>query len=86
MKITIDTKEDSHDEIRKLIKMLQHLVGENAVSNAPNIFGETSSAPSATTDAFANLFDNVQDNTPASDAGTMVQEKKEETPKIIFYD
>ena len=86
MKITIDTKEDSHDEIRKLIKMLQHLVGENAVSNAPNIFGETSSAPSAATDAFANLFDSVQDNAPQSDTNLVVQEEKKETPKITFYD
>jgi len=39
MKITIDTKEDSHDEIKRIITMLKHLVGENAVSNAPkNIF------------------------------------------------
>ncbi len=35
MKITIDTKEDSHDEIQKVIRLLQHLVeaGENAPSS-----------------------------------------------------
>jgi hypothetical protein len=37
MKLTIDTKEDSHDDIRKVIKMLQHLVGENSYSNSNNI-------------------------------------------------
>jgi hypothetical protein len=33
MKISIDTKEDSHEDIRKVIKMLQHLVNEEAYSN-----------------------------------------------------
>ena len=33
MKISIDTKEDSHQDIRRVIKMLQHLVGDNPVSN-----------------------------------------------------
>ncbi|NOZ80353.1 MAG: hypothetical protein GXP63_01660 [DPANN group archaeon] len=27
MKISIDTKEDSHEDMRKLISMLQHIVG-----------------------------------------------------------
>ncbi len=48
MKITVDTKEDSRDDIRKVIKMLQHLVGENAYSNyepsasSRNIFDDPS--------------------------------------------
>ena len=42
MKISIDTKEDSHGEIRKVIKMLQHLVGENSYSNQRNIFSDDS--------------------------------------------
>ena len=29
MKISIDTKEDSHEEIKKVIKMLQNLVGDH---------------------------------------------------------
>ena len=29
MKVSIDTKEDSHEEIKKVIKMLQNLVGES---------------------------------------------------------
>jgi len=37
MKIEIDTKHDSPEEIRKVIKMLQHLVGENVTINK-NIF------------------------------------------------
>ncbi|MBR9699125.1 hypothetical protein GOV09_01560 [Candidatus Woesearchaeota archaeon] len=51
MKITIDTKEDSHTEIAKLIKMLQHLINhheyteqgpsEEATQAFGNMFGET---------------------------------------------
>ena len=56
MKVTIDTKEDSHEEIKKIIRMLQNLVGgsQEIFTNEPqaaqesspmaNIFGETSNA------------------------------------------
>ena len=60
MKISIDTKEDSHDEIKKVIKMLQNLVGDSQeiFSNQPsatqeaaspfaNIFGDASASPSS---------------------------------------
>ncbi|MBI2101868.1 hypothetical protein HYT53_04635 [Candidatus Woesearchaeota archaeon] len=51
MKISIDTKEDSHEEIKKVIKMLQNLVGDSGeiFTNEPseaqaspiaNIFGD----------------------------------------------
>tara|TARA_Y100000294_G_C8520193_1_gene322575 strand:- start:813 stop:1139 length:327 start_codon:yes stop_codon:yes gene_type:complete len=41
MKITIDTKEDSHQEIRKIIRMLSSLVGEKEVmSNQSDIFSD----------------------------------------------
>ena len=43
MKITIDTKEDSHDELRKVIKMLSSLVGEEIMSNQSDIFSDSSS-------------------------------------------
>ena len=64
MKVSIDTKEDSHEEIKKVIKMLQNLVGdaevftnqpaseltEAAASPIANIFGDASqsSAPENT--------------------------------------
>ena len=60
MKVSIDTKEDSHEEIKKVIKMLQNLVGDSqeVFTNQPsseisasktenpftNIFGDTSNA------------------------------------------
>ena len=44
MKITIDTKEDSHAEIQKVIKMLSSLVGqEEVLSNNADIFSDDSS-------------------------------------------
>jgi hypothetical protein len=45
MKISIDTKEDSHDDIKKVIKMLEHLVGQSyspSYSNQGNIFDNPS--------------------------------------------
>ncbi|MBI2541562.1 hypothetical protein HYV80_02540 [Candidatus Woesearchaeota archaeon] len=50
MRVTIDTSHDSHDDIKKVIKMLQHLVGDSqevftnepAAAQSPiaNIFGD----------------------------------------------
>jgi|TARA_Y100000310_G_C20078499_1_gene532693 hypothetical protein len=69
MKIEIDTKHDSAEEIKKVIKMLQHLVGHSAYTNSPNIFEdstsfgtgsvspETSPAPETSQgNAFVNMF------------------------------
>ena len=46
MKITIDTQQDTHEDIRKVIKMLQHLVGSESYSNYEskprNIFDDPS--------------------------------------------
>ena len=55
MKITIDTKEDSHEEIKKLIRMLSHMVGENAARNfeapaARDVFADNSKSLSISED------------------------------------
>ncbi|MBI2657178.1 hypothetical protein HYX08_00615 [Candidatus Woesearchaeota archaeon] len=60
MKIEINTKEDSHEEIRKVIMMLQHIVGDSgevftnqpqeAASPIANIFGDMPS-PAAASEA-----------------------------------
>ena len=61
MKISIDTKEDSHEEIKKVIRMLQNLVGDSQeiFTNEPssaqessqiaNIFGDTSNLSTQST-------------------------------------
>jgi len=65
MKITIDTKEDSHDEIRRLITLLTSLMnnevdspGESGLSNDPKpIIGEG---------VFGMFSNNNEENAPAS--------------------
>ena len=44
MKITIDTKEDSHQEIQKVIKMLSSLVGQEVMSNQRDLFDDSTSS------------------------------------------
>ncbi len=58
MKITVDTSHDTHDDIKKVIRMLQNLVGDSGeiftnqpqsqetVSPIANIFGDAASTPS----------------------------------------
>lgn len=52
MRITVDTQHDSHDDIKKVIKMLQHLVGDNQeiFTNQPEIAQEAAASP------FQNIF------------------------------
>jgi hypothetical protein len=72
MKITIDTKEDSHDEIRRVIKMLSSLVGEQqpVFTNAPVMEAPAEQKPAD--DVLSSLFSNEE-------------EKKEEVPRIVEY-
>lgn len=61
MKIEINTKEDSHEEIRKVIRMLQHIVGDSGevFTNQPqeesspmsNIFGDAGGASQSSSPA-----------------------------------
>lgn len=97
MKITIDTSQDSHTDIKKAIKMLQSIVGEGPVySNSPsrNIFddpspglgasGEPEPAPSQDTgSAFASIFDNSS-GAPESEEKKQ-DEKDEDMPQLEFY-
>ncbi|MBW2974137.1 hypothetical protein KY366_00315 [Candidatus Woesearchaeota archaeon] len=97
MKIEIDTKHDSPEEIRKVIKMLQHLVGEQSYSNSPNIFDDSaslgidSSSPEpspAATNAFANMFgDASQDSKqePVEEEKEEPEEEKERIPRVVTY-
>ena len=72
MKITIDTKEDSHEEIEHALALLKSLVGKKVYSNSPNIFDDSSnvvgvgssdgsvpvetSAPASSGNIFGNMF------------------------------
>lgn len=75
MEIKIDTKHDSHEDIRKVIKMLQHLVGDsqeiftNQPSSQSNIQQDTGSA-------FNNIFGDASAQNQAAEEAA---EKTEET-------
>lgn len=83
IKITIDTKEDSHEEIKKIIRMLSSLVGEKEVfENKRNIF-ESKDAPQ---NVFGNIF-NQQENKeePKEDTEEIKEDEKTELPEIMEY-
>lgn len=75
MKITIDTKEDSHEEIKKVISLLTHLIGHTPATNSKNIFDD--SKPTESGENILGIFDNPQTT------------EKKETPKektsVEFY-
>ena len=87
MKIQIDTKEDSHEEIRKVIRMLSSLVGEQeVVSNQGNIFADNSrdnGSNNQTADIFGML--NSDANSGANES-TLSNEKKDEKDDDVSID
>ena len=94
MKITIDTKEDSHEEIRKVIRLLSHMVGDNAMANfeAPassDVFSDNTPAESeplaqasepAQAPSSGGVFGNMFDN-PAPVEKAADEPEKEEEPE-----
>jgi|SRR3989338_4972662 len=73
MKVSIDTKEDSHEEIKKVIKMLQNLVGDSQ-----EIFTNqqpSEPAPEAGASPFANIFGDASNasNTPPDSSITQAE-------------
>jgi len=86
IKITIDTKEDSHEEIRRIIRMLSSLVGEKEVfENKRNVF-ENSDTPQ---NVFGNIFDNNQQENkeePKEDTVESTEDEKTEVPQVMEYD
>lgn len=94
MKITIDTKEDSPEEIKNIIKMLSSLIGEKSYTNQPNIFEDSSPEvkPAIEGNVFGNLFD--AQTKPAEETQTIsteepeIEEKeevKEDSPSVTEY-
>ena len=89
MKITIDTKDDSHEDIRKVIRMLSHLVGDDYKTNASsNIFDDDNNDDNAGS-ALASLFGDDNTSTPEDnnylDALKSEDEKEpEDKPQTII--
>ena len=89
MKIQIDTKTDSPEEIRKVIKLLMGLVGShNVYTNeptqekpaSPNIFD----SPSPAVGNLMSMFDSAPTET-ASTPEPADEVKIDDVPKIEFY-
>ncbi len=72
MKITIDTKEDSGEDIKKLIKMLSSLVGEDK---------KEAESPEVSEGAF-NMFESPAEEKNEEDKE---EEKPFELNKIVTY-
>ena len=70
MKITIDTKTDSHKEIKKMISLLENLMG----ATHSTIVEESPSMMDASPEMF-NMFSENKQDSPESNQET----KKEET-------
>ncbi|MBI2662618.1 hypothetical protein HYX11_04125 [Candidatus Woesearchaeota archaeon] len=91
MKLTIDTKEDSYDDIRKVLQILTHIIQNKDSSYNPttapdttnmmNMFGDNEPSPNQDNDrapdfgSFLNLAKNSSSSTP----------KREDNPKIEFF-
>ncbi len=76
MKITIDTKEDTHEEIKKVIRMLSSLVGQEVMTNQSDLFSDDSNKTEGT-DIF-NMFD----TSPETKTEAEQEEQKEEKEDI----
>lgn len=91
MKISIDTKEDSVEEIKKAIRMLYSLVQEREVhTNQRNIFEQPGSMQEPTTptssEPSGNVFGNLFGGSPSSNTEETAEPEKKETPEIMPYD
>lgn len=79
MKITVDTKEDSHEDIRKAIKILQNLIGDSQeiFTNQPS--SESVGSQQSTASAFNNIFGDASDSSQSKAAPSETPEQTEET-------
>lgn len=84
MRITIDTKEDSREELKRVICFLSALVGEPVLSNAASekdIFANKDAFEN--NNAFASLFGDAPTSNPGSSTPAK-DEKSDEEPQVEF--
>lgn len=87
MKITIDTKEDSHEDIKKIVKMLEALL-DGHVSAPLNMFGDApspDSSGSGGTDLFSLFNDDKSSQSSSGTNEVKKDDNKEDMPEIIVY-
>jgi len=92
MKITIDTKEDSHMEIRKVIRMLSSLVGEKEIiSNQKDVFSDDTDNEDTGSSESTGIFNMFGSSTEKKSEDDGTGETKEEEvdlgiPDLEEYD
>ena len=85
MKLTIDTKHDSKDEILKAIKMLYGLVHDKEMpSNMEILSSDASGTDENVSAGMMSMFgsDDSSDNSESSEESS--QEEKDDEPQIIL--
>ena len=79
LKITIDTKEDSHEDIKKIVALLSQMIGKDAVINSSqNIFERSSSSE------LPNLMAMFDSSNQASEKPAMAEMPKKK-PSVELY-
>jgi len=97
MKITIDTKEDSREEIRKAIRMLSAIVEDFEVysnspttptekQRSPNIFSDEPGSSGQMQSVFGNLFGDTSHPSQASQESSEEKQEQEKKPEIQIID
>ena len=77
MKVSIDTKEDSHEEIKKVIKMLQNLVGDSQEIFTNQPVPESGSQSSE--NPFNNIFGDASNTSQETSNSEQTNQESEET-------
>lgn len=94
MKITIDTKEDSHNDIRKVIRLLKHLIGESHSNFEPsthekpkpkNIFEDDSPSVGGMFSMFGDTDQKKEEPTYWEDKKDDVSLDKKDTVEFYGY-
>lgn len=91
MKITIDTKEDSPEEIKKVISFLSGIVGEKEIMSNRNIFDDSKPSSDSGSNAFLNMFGSNDPAPQQPNSSVQSLQKKDTTqsdkdwPMMIEY-
>lgn len=83
MRITIDTKEDSKEEIRHIIDMLCNVVGMEKAASSRNIFEDSAPSVSDNASSVFNLFDSPKTNNTNDVVPVLKTVEKEEVQEEI---
>jgi hypothetical protein len=86
MKITIDTKEDSAEEIKKIVNFLSAFVGDRPIVSNKNIFDDNKPSDS-NGNAFLSMFGSEPSTPAAVSQETVKKDESSSTdfPRIIEY-